>query len=65
MFNSIVEAVLHYAEATPDKLCLADDKGKVTYKEYAEKILRYAAVFHKRQLAKGDAVVVEACQTID
>ena len=65
MFNSIVEAVLHYAEATPDKLCLADDSGKVTYKEYAEKILRYAAVLHKRQLAKGDAVVVEACQTID
>ena len=65
MFNSIVEAVLHYAKTTPDKLCLADDTAKVTYKEYAEKICRFANVFSKDGIVKGDAIVVEACQTID
>lgn len=65
MFNSIVEAVLHYAQTTPDKLCLADDNGKVTYKEYSEKILRLATVFSNDGIGMGDAVVVEACQTID
>lgn len=65
MFNSIVEAVLHYAQVQPDKLCLADDDGQVTYKEYAEKIKKYADVFVKAGLKANDAVVVEACQTID
>ena len=39
MFHSIVEAVFHYANTQPDKICLIDDKGQVTYKEYAEKIV--------------------------
>lgn len=65
MFQSIVEAVFHYSETQPDKLCLADDKVKVTYKEYAEKILKFSTVFGKYGLRNGDKVVVEACQTID
>ncbi len=65
MFNSIVEAVLHYAEVTPDKLCLADDICKVTYKEYAQRIRQLAFVFSKSQIGKGDAVVVEACQSVE
>lgn len=65
MFKSIVEAVLHYAEIQPDKLCLVDDDSQVTYKEYAEKLRKYADVFTKAGLTAGDAVVVEACQTID
>lgn len=65
MFNSIVEAVFHYAQLTPDKLCLADDTGKVTYKEYSEKIKKYANCFLNDKIGKEDKVVVEACQTID
>ena len=65
MFNSIVEAVLHYADSQPEKLCLADDNSKVTYSEYAEKILKFASFFSSKGFNKGDTVVVEACQTID
>ncbi len=65
MFKSIVEAVLHYAETQPDKLCLADDTSKVTYREYADKILKFAGFFIKNGFKKNDKVVVEACQTID
>ena len=42
MFRSIVEAVFAHAKATPDKLCLADDTARVTYREYAEKIEKAA-----------------------
>lgn len=65
MFHSIVEAVFHYADTQPDKICLIDDKGQVTYKEYAEKIKKYATYFTKMELHEKDTVVVEACQTID
>lgn len=65
MFQSIVEAVLHYAKVQPEKLCLADDNSKVTYKEYADKILKFCTCFDKYGLLRGEKVVVEACQTID
>lgn len=65
MFQSIVEAVLHYAKTQPSKLCLVDDNGEVTYSEYAEKILRFASFFKGAGIEVKDAVVVEACQSID
>ena len=65
MFESVVEAVFHYAGVQPNKLCLADDTSKVSYKEYAEKIKKYSGCFVSEGLVKGDKVVVEACQTID
>lgn len=65
MFSSIVEAVLYYSNTQPGKLCLADDYGKVTYLEYAEKIRKYARCFVNMGIEKGDRVVVEACQTIE
>lgn len=65
MFQSIVEAVFHYADATPNKLCLADDEGCVTYAEYAEKIRKYAGCFSEIGFHSGDKIVVEACQSID
>lgn len=65
MFQSIVEAVFHYASVQPDKLCLADDKGRVTYKEYADKISRMASAFAADGFEKGDMVVIEASQTIN
>ena len=40
MFQSIVEAVYHYANVKPEALCLADDFGKVSYKEYADSYRR-------------------------
>ncbi len=65
MIHSICEAVFHYAAVQPDKLCLADDNGQVTYREYADRIGRYAACFRQDGIGAGDAAVVEACQTIE
>ena len=65
MFCSVAEAVLHYAEISPDKLCLADDNGSVTYWEYSELIRRYSCFFMREGIIKGDRVVVEANQSID
>ena len=65
MVNSIVEAVFRYADTQPEKLCLADDFGEVTYGQYRDKIRHYAACFADMGLKETDTVVVEACQTID
>ncbi len=65
MFQSIVEAVFFYAETQPDKLCLADDKVSVSYKDYAEKIKKLSFCFNECGLKAGDRVVVESCQTVD
>lgn len=65
MFNSIVEAVFHYADKNPDAFCLADDNVKLTYGEYKGKILKYAAVLKNLGTQKGDKVILEACQTTD
>ena len=65
MINSVVEAVFRYADTQPDKLCLVDDFGQVTYLQYRQKIQRYAACFRQMGLKATDRVVVEAQQTID
>ena len=65
MFNSVVEAVFCHAEHTPDRLCLADDAGCVTNREYADRVSRLAGFFCREGIAPGDRVVVEACQSID
>ena len=65
MFHSIVEAVFRYSNTQPDKMCLIDDNSQVTYKEYAEKIKKYATCFADMGLQAKDTVVVEACQTIE
>ncbi len=62
--QSVVEAVFHHAEATPDKLCLADETRAVTYSQYREEILRLAAALQCHGIGAGDRVVVEASQTI-
>ncbi len=65
MFHSIVEAVFAHAKTQPEKLCLADDNGQVTYAEYADKIARYARFFVDCGIQKGETVVIEAAQTIE
>lgn len=65
MFLSIVEAVFHYGEITPNKICLADDNGFVSYGGYKDLICRYAACFAGIGIGKKDKVVIEANQTID
>ena len=60
MFHSIVEAVFHYAKIQPNKICLIDDKGQVTYQEYSEKIKKYASCFDRAGLNSKETLVVEA-----
>ena len=63
--HSIAEAVYRHARTQPDRLCLADDGGQVTYFEYTRLIGRFASCFAGMGIAAGSAVVVEACQTIE
>lgn len=65
MFNSIVKAIFHNANAMPGKLCLADDYDQLTYGEYAERIRHYAGVFVRDGISQEDRVVVEASQSIE
>lgn len=65
MFNSVAEAIFSHAETRPDALCLADDASRVTYREYADRIARYAARLEAMGVRPGDRVVIEACQSID
>lgn len=65
MFNSVVQAVFSHAETKKDKICLADEKGSVTYSEYKELILNIAAELQFLGIKKDNKVVIEASQTID
>lgn len=65
MFDSIVEAVAKHAEKYPDRLCLADDRGSVSYRAFYDMILRYAAYLREGGIEHGDYVVVEAAQSIE
>lgn len=65
MYQSVIEAIAHHAAHSPDKLCLADDSGRVTYREYADRILRCAGALTAAGIAPGDTLVAEACQTIE
>lgn len=65
MFQSVAEAVFHYASTQPDRLCLVDDGAQATYAEYARLVARYAALFAREGFSAEERVVVEACQTIE
>lgn len=65
MVHSVVEAVIQGAARHPDKLCLADDNFCVTYREYKDKIERFAACLIAKGVGRDDTVVIEACQTVD
>lgn len=64
MFDSILEAIKYYAEATPKALCLAEESKTVSYGQYWDLIKRLAMVFKGKGIKKRDRVVVEANQTI-
>lgn len=64
-FNSVLEAIKHYAEISPDKICIRDFGGSICYKDYFEKIKSFAECLANRGVSKGQYVVVSASQTID
>ena len=65
MFSSVVQAVFSHAETKKDKICLADERGQVTYGEYKTLILNIATELKCLGINKGDKVVIEASQTVD
>ena len=61
-FQSIVEAVFHYAEATPDALCIADGQHAYTYAQMRNAVVAAADGLADLGVGKGDCVVVECTQ---
>lgn len=62
-FNSILEAILHYAQLTPSKLCISDGQQDFTYEEFINLVKRLAAYFIHNGVKRDDKVVVEAIQS--
>ena len=64
-YPSIVENLAHNAIKTPDKLCLADEKKSITYKEAWDGICGLAMELSRRGVTKGSCVVIECDQSAD
>ena len=64
-FHSIVEAIKDYSIVKPDRLCLVDNGGSVTYKEFYRRICGTAFFLRGRGIKPGDRVVASAAQKID
>ena len=64
MFKSIPEAIIQHSFDNPDKLCLVDDYGSVTYKEYADLILKGITCLFSYGVKRKSKVLVESSQTI-
>ncbi len=64
-FKSIVECIASHSYNQPDKLCLADAKKALSYKEAWSNI--YGLSLHLKELGvnKGDCVVIECTQNAD
>ena len=64
-YQSIVECIASHSYIQPDKLCLADSKKALTYKEVWSDV--YGLALHLKQLGvgKGDCVVIECTQNAD
>lgn len=58
-YQSIVECIASHSYNQPDKLCLADSKKALTYKEVWSNV--YGLSLHLKELGvgKGDCVVIE------
>lgn len=65
MVQSIVEAVALHAQERPDRLCLADSSGDVSYRCYWECIFGYAKHLRALGIGRGDCVVVRNAQNIE
>ena len=64
-YPSIVENLARNAVRNPDKLCLADERRSVTYKEAWDGICGLAMELSNRGVSKGSCVVIECNQSVD
>ena len=66
-FNSLLEAVAHYSEHTPDKVCLidADNDRSITYAGFWKAICIFANRIKESGLQNGERVVVRVGPLIE
>ncbi len=64
-FPSIVENLAHHALANPDKLCLADERKALTYKEVWDAACGLAIKLESLGVSREKCVVVECNQSVD
>ncbi|MDD6022181.1 MAG: class I adenylate-forming enzyme family protein [Acutalibacteraceae bacterium] len=65
MFCSIIEAIKYHAVKRPEKICLRDAVGEISYGDYYELIEKDADFFVEKGLKKGDYVVLKAEQSVN
>ncbi|MBQ0004287.1 MAG: acyl--CoA ligase [Clostridiales bacterium] len=65
MYPSIIENLAHHAMTNPDKLCFADERKELTYKETWEAIYGLSEELKARGIRKDDCVVIECNQSAD
>ncbi|MCB6992378.1 acyl--CoA ligase [bacterium 210820-DFI.6.37] len=64
-YRSIVECLASHAVNQPDKLCLADTKTHLSYKETWARVYGLASALSQLGIRKGDCVLVECTQDTD
>ena len=64
-YPSIVENLARNAVRNPDKLCMADERKSITYKEAWDGICGLAMELSNRGIKKGSCVVIECNQSVD
>ncbi|MDO4870128.1 MAG: class I adenylate-forming enzyme family protein [Bacillota bacterium] len=64
-YDSIVENLARNALKNPDRLCLADEKKSLTYKEVWDSVCGLAMEFDKRGVTRESRVIVECNQSVD
>ncbi len=65
IYPSVVENIAHHAEATPDKLCLADSKCALSYGNAWKRIYALSHKLSEMGVTHGRCVVVECNQSVD
>lgn len=64
MVQSIIEAVALNAEKNPDKLCAADVRYELTYRQFWEYVYGYSNHLKDEGIKKGDYIVVRNTQNV-
>ncbi len=62
--HSVVESIFYHGKHQPDKLCLVDRLGEISYGDYRDKIVAFAARLSECGVKRGERVVVEAEHSI-
>lgn len=64
-YQSIVECIASHSYNMPDKLCLADSRNALSYKETWSNIYGLSLLLKNLGVSKGDCVVIECTQNAD